>query len=58
MPFQQNTDYTENDPFPAETHEEALDELTMNDQQMLEELDRTVQMDPDVSGFDATFPDP
>lgn len=58
MPFQQNTDYTENDVFPAETHEEALDELTMNDLQLKEESDRTLRVDQAVTGFDTTVPDP
>ena len=30
----QQTDYTENDPFPAETHEKALDRLTMQMQEV------------------------
>lgn len=42
MPFTQDTDYTSGDPFPAETHESALDELTMNDQQLLEVTDRAL----------------
>lgn len=29
VPFTQLTDYVENDAFPAETHEDALDQLTM-----------------------------
>lgn len=29
VPVTQETDYVENDPFPAETHEKALDKLTM-----------------------------
>ena len=38
-PLTQNTDYVENDDFPAESHEQALDKLTMNMQQQQEELD-------------------
>lgn len=49
MPFQQGTDYVENDNFPADSHEEALDELTMNDQELLEIIDRTVKFDPAVT---------
>ena len=29
LPYTQETDYTENDPFPAAAHEDALDKLTM-----------------------------
>lgn len=43
MPFTQGTDYTSGDAFPAETHEEALDELTMADQQLLEVTDRAIK---------------
>ena len=35
----QSTDYTPNDPFPAESHEEALDRLTFITQQIQEEVD-------------------
>lgn len=58
VPLTQETDYVENDTFPAETHEEALDKLTMINQQQTEELDRTVKVDPAVSGFDSTLPTP
>ena len=34
VPVTQETDYVENDPFPAESHEEALDKLTMIAQQL------------------------
>jgi len=49
MPFKQETDYVENDTFPAETHEEALDELTMVDQQLSENLDRTLKFNSAVT---------
>ena len=39
----QGTDYVENDPFPAESHEEALDRLTFITQQMQEEIDRSIR---------------
>jgi hypothetical protein len=39
----QGTDYVENDPFPAESHEDALDRLTMIAQQQQEELDRCIK---------------
>ena len=40
----QTTDYTPNDPFPAETHEEALDKLTFIVQEQQEELDRSIKL--------------
>lgn len=41
----QPVDYVPNDPFPAETHEEALDRLTMITQQLQEQLDRALLRD-------------
>lgn len=58
VPLTQATDYVENDPFPAETHEDALDKVTMQNQQQQEELDRSVKVDSAVSGFSDTLPDP
>ena len=40
----QTTDYTANDPFPAESHEDALDRLTFIAQQQQEELDRAIKL--------------
>ena len=40
MDFLQQVDYQENAPFPAETHEDALDKLTMMCQQLKEENER------------------
>jgi len=42
-PLTQTVDYQPNDPFPANTHEQALDKLTMITQQMQEQLDRSVK---------------
>ena len=42
MDVTQEVDYVENDPFPAQTHENALDKLTMIDQQLQEQLDRAM----------------
>ena len=39
----QGTDYVENDPFPAESHEDALDRLTFITQQQQEEIDRAIK---------------
>ena len=40
----QGTDYVENDPFPAEDHETALDKLTHIVQEVQEELDRSFKV--------------
>jgi len=40
----QETDYVANDPFPAETHEDALDKLQMQNQELQEELDRSFKV--------------
>lgn len=48
----QEVDYITGDPFPAETHERALDRLTMISQQLQEELDRTAKL-PVTSEADA-----
>ena len=43
-PQTQTTDYVANDPFPAETHESALDKLTIIEQDLHEELDRSFKL--------------
>ena len=40
----QGTDYVENDPFPANSHEDGLDRLTMITQGIKEELDRAFKV--------------
>ena len=45
VPLTQEVDYRENEIFPAETHEEALDKLTMEVQQLQEQLDRSIKVD-------------
>ena len=53
----QETDYVENDPFPAESHEEALDRLTAVDQEQQRALERTAQLPDGYTGsFDPTLP--
>jgi len=58
VPYTQETDYLENDPFPAAAHETALDKLTMLCQQLKRAVGRTmgtpVEDDPDR---DMTLPD-
>jgi len=43
VPATQETDYVENDSFPAESHEDALDKLTMIVQQQAELIARTLK---------------
>lgn len=40
----QLTDYTPNDPFPAESHEDALDKLTFIAQELEEEVGRAIKL--------------
>lgn len=42
--FKQETDYTPNDPFPAADHENALDRLTMLNQQVNEKAERSIKL--------------
>lgn len=51
----QGTDYVENDPFPAESHEDALDRLTMIAQQQQEELDRCIKASVTNTIANSTF---
>jgi hypothetical protein len=44
LPMTQQTDYQANDPFPAETHEAALDRLTLLAQQNAEGLGRALRV--------------
>ena len=44
VPLTQQTDYQANDPFPAESHEEALDKLTMLTQQLQDALTRSIKL--------------
>ena len=45
----QETDFVENDPFQAETAEQAFDKLTLMVQDINEELDRTIRVSPGSS---------
>lgn len=44
VPFSQAADYVQNDSFPAETHEAALDKLTMIAQQMQDTMKRAASL--------------
>lgn len=55
----QLTDYAPNDPFPAETHERALDRLTMIAQRLKELVTRSIRIpDSDISGVSTAIPSP
>lgn len=44
VPQTQLVDYQPNDPFPATTHEQALDQLTMEVQQLQEQISRAIKL--------------
>lgn len=44
VPLTQDVDYQPNDPFPANTHEQALDKLTMEAQQINEAVSRSIKL--------------
>ena len=54
-PLTQATDYVENDPFPAAAHEDALDKLTHQVQELQEEVDRSLKASKTVT--DLTTPE-
>jgi hypothetical protein len=55
----QLVDYQPNDPFPANTHETALDRLTMISQRQKDLVTRSMRLsDGDVSGASTTLPTP
>ena len=58
LPITQPTDYVENDPFPAESHETALDRGRMIDQQLQEELDRAIKLAVNITGVSTVLPTP
>jgi hypothetical protein len=54
----QMVDYTPNDPFPAETHERALDRLTALVQELDEKLGRAAALSPTSPPVNVTLPTP
>lgn len=54
----QETDYVENDPFPAESHERALDKLTMIVQQQQDDIDRSLKLQESETSTGLTVPPP
>ncbi len=57
-PFTQLADYVNNDAFPAESHEDALDLLTMQTQQLKERSDAALTLPATVTGVDTDLPTP
>ena len=57
VPVTQEADYVQNDAFPAESHERALDKLTMIAQQQAEQLSRTLRLGVSVN-TNPEFPSP
>ena len=51
----QLTDYQANDAFPAETHERALDKLTMQIQRLAERTDRSASLEETATSGDGTY---
>lgn len=57
VPLTQEVDYQANDPFPAETHEKALDKLTMEVQQVSSTIGNALRFpDTDSSSLSAVLP--
>ena len=53
----QEIDYTDNDPFPAETHESGLDRATMIAQDSISDIDRALKFaKTDADSLDPTLP--
>jgi hypothetical protein len=57
-PYTQEADYVNNDAFPAETHEQALDLLTMQTQQLKEAQSRALTLPPTVVDVSTELPTP
>lgn len=58
VPFTQEVDYQANDPFPAETHERALDKLTMATQQLNASVERAMTLPLSITGVSTQLPAP
>ena len=57
-PLTQNLDYIENDDFPSQSTEDAMDKLTFITQQLQEQLSRAVLLAVNITGVDLTLPTP
>lgn len=58
VPYTQLTRYVPNDPFPASSHEKAIDKLTMQVQQLAESASRALTMPPNTTGVSNFLPPP
>lgn len=58
VPMTQETDYVENDEFPADSHEKGLDKLTMIVQEFSERLDRALLLLKGSAYSELELPDP
>lgn len=58
IPLTQLIHYVPNDPFPAASHEQALDQLTMEVQQLNEVQTRSLTLSKATTGVSATLPNP
>lgn len=58
MSLDQATDYVENDPFPADAHEDVADKLTMIIQQFEEKLGRAIKLAVTSTLSEIALPDP
>ena len=54
----QETDYIPNDPFPAQSHETAVDRLTMICQQLNDAISRAVRVGASITGIGVELPTP
>lgn len=52
LPLTQETDYVEYDAFPAQSHENALDKLTMIAQQLKNDADQSIRLNDALTNFD------
>lgn len=57
-PRTQDTDYVPNDPFPAQSHENALDKLTMIANDIGDVTDRAIVLPPETIGVSTSLPGP
>lgn len=58
VPNTQGTDYVENDSFAADTHESALDKLTLIAKQQTETLNRSVKFTEETTATNVDVPNP
>lgn len=58
VPLTQLIHYVPNDPFPAATHEQALDQLTMGMQQLNEAVGRSLLLSANTTGISTSLPTP